>query len=208
MVLLYFINHYLSRFRKRFRSCESVVRPDLLSILWAVESIDKAHPGDELRAIAPVIHRSLEALNVVNRYGKLSRVYCEALVNKYEDDLSEGKFPLAIEKAIIDLRETHLIYYLTDAGHAWSQAAKALMREKHPTAYEHNATVLPPREALVYLADTKTGKCFDLRDKMREGLFWLYRDKGYVAEKGSRWYITDKGREKADSYRKPQLVAA
>lgn len=207
MVLLDFINYFCSRFRKRFRSCEAVLRPDLLGILCTVKSIDKVHPGNELRAIAPIVHRNVEALNEVNHYGNLSRAYCEALVNRYEDNLSESKFPLAIEKAIIDLSETHLIHYLTNAGHTWSQEARALMREKHPTAYEHNATVLPPREALVYLADMRSGTYFDIRNKVKEGLLWLYRDKGYVVKKGGKWYITDKGLEKANSYRKPQLMA-
>lgn len=165
-------------------------------ILYVVLHTDKAHPGDSLRAVAPEIHRVKKALETVNHYGHLSKAYCTALVDKFEDD-----FPLEIELAIINLKETHLIYYLTDAGHTWSPEAKALMRLKDPEAYEHNATVLPPKEALVYLADLKTGSCGDLNNKIKPGLLWLYRDKGYITEKGFTWKITDKGLKLADEYR-------
>ncbi len=165
-------------------------------IIYVVEHTDKANPGNSLCAVVPEIHRVKKALEMVNHYGHLSEAYCKALVKRFEDD-----FPLDIELSIINLKEPHLIYCLTNAGHTWSPEAKGLMRLKDPVAYEHNATVLPPKEALVHLANLESGSWYDVHDKITQGLFWLYRDKGYITQKGSLWHITDKGRKLADRYR-------
>lgn len=173
-------------------------------ILWTVEHTDKVRPGASFRNIAPIIHHFRKALEFVNHYGNLSSVYCEELVKRFEDD-----FPLAIEQAIINLEESHLIYYLTDAGHTWSTEASTLMQEKHQLAYEHNIEgKLPPKEALIFLADQEMVYWYDIRKKINEMLLYHFRDKGYVVRyRGDRWGITYQGKQQADIYRQAQSAA-
>ena len=172
--------------------------------IWIVEHTDKVAPGASFRGIAPDIHLSRKALELVGHYGNLSKVYCEELVKRFEDD-----FPLAIEQAIINLEESHLIYYLTDAGHTWSTEASTLMQEKHQLAYEHNIEgKLPPKEALIFLADQEMVYWYDIRKKINEMLIYHFRDKGYVVRYGGdRWGITYQGKQQADIYRQAQSAA-
>ncbi len=104
-------------------------------ILRIVEDTNKANPYGNRKfiAIAPKIHLCPRALEYVNCYGHLSKVYCASLVACYPKN-----FPFEIEKAIIELQRPNLIYYLTEAGHIWSTDAKDLMREKHSLPYQHN----------------------------------------------------------------------
>ncbi len=173
-------------------------------ILWTVEHTDKVCPGLPFRSIAPYIHLSRKALELVGHYGNLSKVYCEELVKRFE-----YYFPLAIEQAIINLEESHLIYYLTNAGHTWSTKACALMQKEHPLPYEHNIEgKLPPKEALIFLADEKRAYWYDIREKINEMLLYHFRDKGYVVRYGGDyWEITDPGKRQADIYRQAQSAA-
>lgn len=102
-------------------------------ILMIVNDTDLVSPGDSFRRVAPLIHNCPEALEHVNRYGNLTRVYCEELVKRFE-----GDFPWEIERTIINLEGSNLIYYLTDAGHTWSERACALMKKRHPMPYHNN----------------------------------------------------------------------
>ncbi len=172
--------------------------------IWIVEHTDKVCPGLPFRSVAPYIHHFQKALVMVNTYGNLSSVYCDELVKIFEDD-----FPLEIEQAIINLEGSNLIYYLTNAGHTWSTKACALMQKKHPLPYEHNIEgKLPPKEALIFLADKKRVYWYDIMNKINDGLLYHFRDKGYVVRYGGDyWEITDPGRQQAGLYRQAQSAA-
>ena len=105
-------------------------------VLWVVEKADVCKdvtPGEPLVKVAPEIHLYPQALQRVGCYGHLSDGYVMAMTQKYGKNL-----PYDVEKAIIKLECSNLIYDFTNAGINWSEQAKELMKKKQPTAYEHN----------------------------------------------------------------------
>ncbi|MBP5698003.1 MAG: hypothetical protein J6W96_00560 [Alphaproteobacteria bacterium] len=105
-------------------------------VLWVVEKANVCKdvtPGEPLVKVALEIHLYPQALQRVGCYGRLSDGYVMAMTQKYGKNL-----PYDVEKAIIELERTNLIYIFTRAGINWSEQAKKLMKKEHPTAYKHN----------------------------------------------------------------------
>ena len=178
---------------------------DFYYILCVVENTDKANPDtEEFRRIIPQIHLVKKALEIVAYYGKMSKLYCQTLVEKYESVFSpevEDCFPYEIERAIIRLKNINLIYDLTNAGHTWSKRAQKLMKWLRPLQYEHNINnQLPPREALIYLTVQELADHSEAEKKIPLRLLINFCDRGYICHAGANWQITDLGCRQAKLY--------
>ena len=166
-------------------------------VLWVVENTSRTSPQPLFRSVATEIHHVKPALEIVGTYGNLSKVYCQTLVEKLEND-----FPFEVEEAIINLDSANLIYYLTSAGHSWSDNGKALMKKKHPLPYTHNVEgMMSPREALIYLANQRTIDYFEASKKIPVGLIYMFANKGYITYTGQKCRITASGLAQAKLYR-------
>lgn len=76
------------------------------------------------------MHKFKFALNFISSYGLVTKLYAEQMV-------AQKLITPEIEKIYIEQKDTHLMYYINDAGHIWSIEAKQLMRDHRPLAYKH-----------------------------------------------------------------------
>ncbi len=163
-------------------------------VLRIVQGTDETHPDQRFCRVVPYIHLVPEALEIVNKYGRLSLAYSETLYA-----LHGCHFPTEIEIAVIKLKYNHLIYYLTEEGIQWSKNAQALMQIEHPEAYQHN--VLKTRNGMLYLAEQTQGNWLEAEKIVGISELNRFERLGYVRRTGIQWKITTSGLKQADFYR-------
>lgn len=76
------------------------------------------------------MHKFKFALDFISYYGLVTKLYAEQMV-------AQKLITPKIEKIYIRHEDTHLMYYINDAGHIWSQEARLLMLDYRPLAYSH-----------------------------------------------------------------------
>ena len=165
-------------------------------VLRIVQGTDETHPDQRFCRVVPYIHMVPEALEIVNKYGRLSLAYSETLYA-----LHGCHFPTEIEIAVIKLKYNHLIYYLTEEGIQWSKNAQALMQIEHPEAYQHN--VLKTRNGILYLAEQTQGNWLEAEKIVGVSELNRFERLGYVRRTGIQWKMTTSGFKQADFYREP-----
>ena len=165
-------------------------------ILRIVQGTDETHPDQRFCRVVPYIHFVPQALEIVNKYGRLSLAYSETLYA-----LHGCHFPTEIEIAVIKLKYNHLIYYLTEEGIQWSKNAQALMQIEHPEAYQQN--VLKTQKGILYLAEQTQGNWLEAEKVVGVSELNRFERLGYVRRTGIQWKITTSGLKQADFYREP-----
>ena len=165
-------------------------------VLRIVQGTDETHPDQRFCRVVPYIHMVPEALEIVNKYGRLSLAYSETLYA-----LHGCQFPTEIEIAVIKLKYNHLIYYLTEEGIQWSKNAQALMRIEHPEAYQQN--VLKTQNGMLYLAEQKQGNWLEAEKIVGVSELNRFERLGYVRRTGNQWKMTTSGFKQAEFYSKP-----
>lgn len=165
-------------------------------VLRVVQGTDETRPDQRFCRVVPYIHFVPQALEIVNKYGRLSLAYAETLYALYG-----CHFPTEIEIAVIKLKYNHLIYYLTEEGIQWSQNAQALMQIEHPEAYQQN--VLKTKNGMLYLSEQKQGNWLEAEKIVGVSELNRFERLGYVRRTGIQWEMTTSGFKQAEFYREP-----
>ncbi len=170
------------------------------SVNKVVAETSLCNPGTnpDFKAVACCLHLAKDAFDRVATYGKLSFLYCLWLTRLYDKEV-----PFAIEKAIIDRKETHLTYYMMFAGHKWSEKALDYMKAKPGYKSTYNKVVaermMSYYEVLAHFL--KNEQCLRSEINISSEMYvYLSREGILVSLWGDRLAITEKGWMGALSY--------
>lgn len=104
---------------------------EIKNILKTLGNIDLQHPEDDTNFIKriPIIHNYDFALEFINHYTSLAKIYAKAIV---QTEIIQN-----IEHRIIIQQSPNLLYSISKIGYQWSSAGKAEIKKTHPIAYRH-----------------------------------------------------------------------